>query len=232
MNIIIMSHAVTLKRISIEAVTMATAVVLTIIMLFSLLEPTLGLAITDDFIVRQQITDEISFLVPAADVTMVGPIAGITGGNATGTTYMVVRTNNASGYTMDISFSTSTAMRGEVSLSTAIRDYGVYGAEPTLAFAASTSAQFAYSVTASSSVDIDPSFLNDTATCNAGSTSTVDTCWKGASTTNFRIINRTTDAGTGATTSLRFKVNVPNNPLPAVTEDFYTATATLTALNS
>ncbi|MES2748779.1 MAG: hypothetical protein V4606_00055 [Patescibacteria group bacterium] len=221
-----------LQTISVQAIAVATAAVLMIVMLFTLLEPTLGMAIDDTFIVRQQITDEISFLVPAADVTMVGPIAGISGGNATGTTYVVVRTNNASGYTMDIAFSTSTAMRGEVSLSTAIRDYGVYGAEPTLAFAASTSAQFAYSVTASSSVDIDPSFLNDTATCNTGSTSTVDTCWKGASTTAFRIVNRTTDAGSGATTTLRFKVNVPSNPLPAVTEDFYTATATLTALNS
>lgn len=216
-----------------NAVTISAAIVLTIVMLFSLLEPTLGFAITDDFIVRQQVTDEISFLVPAADVTMVGPIAGITGGNATGTTMVVVRTNNSAGYTLDINFSTSTAMRGEVSASTAIRDYGTStAAEPTFAFNSSSSAQFAYSVTASTTGDIDPSFLNNGSACNIGGTSTVDACFKGPATSTFRIINRTTDAGTGATTTIRFKVNVPSNPSPAVTEDFYTATATLTALNT
>ncbi|MES2966360.1 MAG: hypothetical protein V4668_01075 [Patescibacteria group bacterium] len=222
-----------LQTISVQVIAVATATVLMVVMLFTLLEPTLGMAIDDTFIVRQQITDEISFLVPAADVTMVGPIAGITGGNATGTTYVVVRTNNAAGYTMDISFSTTTAMRGETSLSTAIRDYGTStAAEPTFAFNASTSAQFAYSVTASTTADIDPSFLNNGSACNVGGASTVDTCFKGPATSTFRIINRTSDAGTGATTTIRFKVNVPSNPSPAVTEDFYTATATLTALNS
>ncbi len=228
-----MENVQTLRTIPLQAATIASAVVLTIVMLFSLLEPTLSLAITDEFIVRQQITDEISFLVPAADVTMVGAIAGITGGNATGTTYVVVRTNNSAGYTMDISFSTTSAMRGEVSNSVAIHDYGTStAAEPTFAFTASSSAQFAYSVTASTTTDIDPSFLNNGSSCNVGSGSTVDACFKGPTASNFRIINRTTDAGSGATTTLRFKVNVPSNPSPAVTEDFYTATATLTALNT
>lgn len=197
--------------------------------LYMVLEPVIGRAATDTFTVRQQITSEISFLVPAADVTMVGAIAGISGGNATGTTYAVVRTNNAAGYTMDIAFSGSPAMRGEVSGSTAIKDY--VGAEPSYTFVASSSSLFAYSVTASSSTDVDPSFLNNGAACNTGSTSTADACWKGASTTDFRIVNRNTEAGTGATTTITFVVNVPSNPSPAVQQDYYTATATLTALN-
>ena len=130
---------------------------------------------------------------------------------------------------MDISFSNSPAMRGNVSTSTAIRDY--VGAEPTFGFTASSAALFAYTVTASNTADIDQSFLNDGGACNAGTATTTDVCWKGASTTNFRIVNRSSSADTGATTSIKFKINVPNNPSPALVADTYTATATLTATN-
>jgi hypothetical protein len=198
---------------------------------FLLSEPTVSRAVTDTFTVRQQITDEISFLVSAADVTMAGTIAGITGGNATGSTYSVVQTNNATGYTMDIAFSGNPAMRGETTGNAAIVNYGTTS-EPTYDFyLGSTSAVFGYTVSASSSTDLDPSFLDDGVACNTGSGTTSNTCWKGASTTNFRIINRATAANTGATTTIQFRVFVPNNPSPALDEDFYTATATLTALN-
>ena len=197
--------------------------------LFLSLEPTVSQAVTSTFTVRQQITSEISFLVSAANVTMAGTLAGITGGNATGTTYAVIQTNQATGYTMDIAFSNSPAMLGEVTGSTAIRNYGST-TEPTYNFFASTSAVFAYTVNASTTSDIDQSFLNNGSACNAGAGQTANTCWMGASTTNFRIINRGSAALTGATTSLQFKVNVPSNPSPGLQADFYTATATLTAV--
>jgi len=212
-----------------------TSIMMMLLMVMHLmLEPGLGYAAasaTDTFTIRQEITDEISFLVPAADVTMVSNIQGVTGGHATGTTYAVVRSNSNSGYTMDISFSNGPAMRGETTLSQAIRDYGVAGAEPTFAFNASTAAQFAYTVAASTTADLDPSFLDNGTTCNTGAGFTANACWKGPATTTFRIVNRTTSAPTGATTSLTFRVTVPSNPSPTVDEDFYTATATLTATN-
>jgi hypothetical protein len=191
-------------------------------------EPALGMAVTDTFTIQQTVSSEISFLVPAADVTMAGALAGITGGTATGTTFAVVRTNNNSGYTMDIAFSTSTALRGNTTNSQSIRDYVTV--EPTYAFTASSAALFAYTVSASTTTDVDQSFLNDGSNCNTGSSSTLDTCWMGASTTNFRIVSRATEAGTGATTTIKFKVHIPGTASPAVTEDTYTATATLTAL--
>ncbi len=201
---------------------------------YFIVEPTMSRAAataTDTFIIRQEITDEISFLVAAADVTMVGSIQGVTGGNATGTTFAVVRSNSNSGYTMDIAFSNNPAMRGETTLSNSIRDYGVPGAEPTFAFNASTSAQFAYTVAASTTSDLDPSFLNNGSACNIGASFTAAACWKGPSTSNFRVVNRSTSAPTGATTTFTFRVNVPSNPTPSLDEDFYTATATLTATN-
>ncbi len=203
---------------------------------YSLIEPTIGRAAasaTDTFLITQQITDEISFLTTAADVTMVGSIQGVTGGHATGTTFAVVRSNSNSGFTMDIAFSGAPAMRGTSTLSQAIRDFATSSSmmQPSFAFTASTAAMFGYTVAASTTSDLDPSFLNDGTNCNAGAGYTANTCWMTPSTTNYRIINRSTSAPTGATTSLTFRVTVPNNPSPTVDEDFYVATATLTATN-
>lgn len=212
---------------------LASGALMLAVMSFSVLEPTVSQAVTSVFSVRQQITGEISFLIPATNVTMNGALAGITGGNATGTTYAVIQTNQATGYTMDISFENNPAMRGEVTNSTAIRNYGTSTGsttEPTYLFYASSSAVFAYTVSASTTSDLDQSFLNNGTTCNLGAGYTANTCWMGASTTNFRIVSRASAASTGATTSLQFKVNVPNSPVPALQSDFYTATATLTAV--
>lgn len=208
---------------------LASGALMLAVMSFSVLEPTVSQAVTSIFSVRQQITGEISFLIPATNVTMNGALAGITGGNATGTTYAVIQTNQATGYTMDISFENSPAMKGEVTNSTALRNYGS-STEPTYLFFGSTSAQFAYTVSASTTSDLDQSFLNNGTACNTGAGYTANTCWMGASTTNFRIVSRASAASTGATTSLQFKVNVPNSPVPALQSDFYTATATLTAV--
>lgn len=208
-------------------------------LIFLSLEPTISrsatfASTTDEFIITQSITGEISFSTLAADVTMAGAINGITGGNSTGTTFAVVRTNSVTGYTMDIAFSNSPAMRGNVSTSTAIRNYVGTAGEPQYAFTASSAALFAYTVSASNTTDLDQSFLdNGSNACNSGGGSdNVDTCWMGGiGTSTFRIVNRATSADTGATTSIKFKINVPNNPSPAVVADTYTATATLTATN-
>ncbi len=217
-----------------EHMTACIAATLIVASLFVLLEPivSIGASASDTFTVRQQITEEISFTVAAADVTMNGTIGGITGGSATGTTQAVVRTNSAGGYNMTVAFANDPAMLGETTGNTGIRDYGTStAAEPTYNFNASTSAQFAYTVSASSTSDLDNSFRdNGSAICNvANVTDTANRCWKGPSTSPFTIINRTTAAGSGATTTLTFVVLVPSNPSPQLEEDFYTATATLTA---
>lgn len=219
-----------------RAIVLATAFIVLSAVMFTVFEPALSLGqVNSTFTVTQQITDEISFTVPATNVTMVSPIQGITGGNATGTTQAVVRTNATNGYNMTIAFSTSSsAMRGSSTASTAIRDYGTSTAAfPTFNFNSSTSAQFAYSITATTSTDIAQPFLNNGSSCNAvAGSSTVDRCWKGPATTTYQIINRTTPASGGATTTIKFVVNVPSNPSPAVVQDFYQATATLTATNN
>lgn len=129
---------------------------------------------------------------------------------------------------MDISFSNSPAMMGDVTGSTAIGDYGTTS-EPTFGFFASTSAVFAYNIANIPSSALDQSFKNNGSSCNDGGSYTANTCWMGPSTTPFRIVNSAVAATAGATTTLQFRVNVPNNATPGVVQDTYTATATLTA---
>lgn len=186
---------------------------------------------TSNFTIAQTINGEIAFLVNANNVTMTGAINGLTGGNATGTTQAVVQTNSPTGYTLGISFgSSSPAMMGVLASSTGIRDYAA-STTPTFVFTASTSAVFAYTVGASTTLDIAQSFRDNGATCGVGTTDTANACWRGPTTTVVQIVNRSTAAATGATTTIQFRVNVPSNPVPAVNADTYTATATLTAVN-
>jgi len=219
-----------------QALIAASLIVAMLGAFFFSVEPKISRAIDGNpFTIKQTITDEISFLTQAANVTMTGQLQGITGGTANGSTTAVVRTNNAQGYTMTIAFFNNTtpqAMRGDVSASQAIRDYPATGGQPTYLFStASTSAVFAYTVSAADSSDLDPSFLDSGSACNTGAGFTSDRCWMEPQTSSFQIVDRSVDAGTGATTTIHFRVHVPNNPSPAVTEDVYTATATLTALN-
>jgi hypothetical protein len=186
---------------------------------------------TANFYVRQTITDETTFLVDPTNVTMSSSISGISGGNATGSSRFVVKSNNASGYYVELAYFDNTgawAMRGDEDGGAQIRDYGgdVTG-QPSYNWTASTAAQFAYSIYSSTTLDTDDSFLNDSAACNTGSTQTYGKCWKAPAIAGFRVVDRGTAATTGATSTLYFKVNVPSSANPTPTAQTYTATATL-----
>jgi hypothetical protein len=214
-----------------DVIMLATSGLVIFSLFFAFFEPGISRAATNTFTITQTVTSEISFVVPATTTTMVGSLGGVTGGTATGTAQAAVQTNSTTGYTMDISFSNSPAMRGNTSASTAIGNYGTTSVPTYTFFTGSTSAVFGYSVNASTTSDVAAAFKNDGTSCNTGSTVTQYACWQGATSTgNFRIISRNVAATTSATTTLTFKVYIPNNPVPAVTSDTYTATATLTAL--
>lgn len=221
-----------------EAILVAGMLTVSSLFAFAILEPVVGRAVDDTFIVTQTITDEISFLVTAPDVSMSPSIAGLTGGTANGSTSFVILSNSASGHTVDITFSSTTAMNGNTTTGY-INNYTPASAGvPDYTFAiggSGTPGEFAYSVTASetpATAGIDASFLNNGAACNTGSTSSAGNCWLNPSTTAERIITRTSVTGYGtATTTIAFRVSLPANPSPIVPGDTYTATATLTAVN-
>jgi hypothetical protein len=204
---------------------------------FFMVEPRVGHAVdSNEFYIRQTITDETSFLVQPSNVTMNGSITGVTGGTANGSTTFAVISNNANGYDVSIAFEDNAgayAMLGDTTNSEGIRDYGgdVAG-EPSYNFTASTAAQFAYTVTSLTSGDTDQSFHDGGATCNDGGGTDNGLCWKAPSTSGFQIIERNTSAVTGATSTIYFRVVVPSGSNPAVTADTYTATATLTLLTN
>ncbi|MEY3783758.1 MAG: hypothetical protein RLZZ230_80 [Candidatus Parcubacteria bacterium] len=202
---------------------------------FFLAEPAIGQAVNStDFYVRATVTSENSFLVQPNNVSMTGSISGLTGGQATGTSQFVVLTNNAAGYTVSIDFFDNTgaqSMAGDIDGSEAIRDYsGDVGGQPSYGRTASTAAQFAYTVTSTTTTDTDLSFLNNGAACNAGAAQTPLKCWKAPSTAPFQIVTRGSSAPTGATSTITFNITVPNSPVPVPEAQTYTATATLSLL--
>jgi hypothetical protein len=201
---------------------------------FFMLEPAVSRAqAVDTFEITQQITAEISFDAAVNDVVMSPTIAGgITGGTSNGATQVVVNTNNSAGYNMTIAFSSTTAMildgGGGV-----INNYAPASTtNPDYTFANETFAQFGYTVVASTSADLDPSFRdNGSNACGGASVgNTANTCWFDPDDTAEVIINTTSETAlSGSTSTVAFRVNVPSNPSPVVPTGFYTATATLTA---
>jgi hypothetical protein len=198
---------------------------------FSVLEPELVLAIEDQFTITQSVTSEISFLTPASNVTMNGALAGVTGGTSNGQTQVVVYTNAAAGYTMTIKASSTPAMQGNTQGSS-IADYTPATAGiPDYAYSVPTSAEFAYTVSASTTSDLAQKFLdNGSSACNTGSSDTSEStsCWYGLSTVATSTITRATaTSASGATTTVFFRLKI--NSGTNVVEDTYTATTTLTA---
>jgi len=202
--------------------------------LYMLVEPQITHGQSSTFLVRTTITGENSFLVPPSNANLTGTINGLTGGQATGASQFVVQSNSPTGYEVRIAFfnnGTDNAMRGDVSEDESIVDYlGDVAGEPSAGFTTNASAQFAYTVTSSSSPDTDQSFRVSAGTCNQSGGDQLGTCWKSPETSNFTIVSRNSPSLTGATSTISFNVTVPNNPVPTPTADGYTATATLSLI--
>lgn len=225
-----------LSQSAVYAVMASLMIVSLLLSFFFVVEPTIsyGQADTATFTIKQTITDETSFLVNPSNVVASGTINGVTGGTATGTTDFSVISNNANGYRVDIAFADAdadgTIMRGNISLGDEIHDYGGdTGGQPSYNYSASTSAQFAYTVSSVTTLDTDQSFLsNGTNACNTGSTDAGGLhCWKSPDTSAFTIIDRDSAAPAGATSTLTFNIVVPSGATPVPEAQTYTATATL-----
>ena len=229
--------------------TIAGAVILSLLMygMFLMFEPAVGLTqSSEQFEVSLTVTEELTFTSQPQNVTLLPSLSGLTGGTADGQTQVIVRTNNVDGFNMTLTgsssvpFGSSTPMIGHTQ-GDAIVAVTASGTEPTYQFRTSTvpsqGTAFGYSIAASTSAEIDQSFRHDVADgpngqqdCNSGSFETDQQCWMYASTSAFTVYNRASATpASGATTTIFFRAIIQPNPSPAIDEDTYTATTTLTA---
>ena len=208
---------------------------ITTFFVFAAFEPSILMSATasDQFTISTSVTSEISFSTTASDVNLAA-LPGITGGMSTGATQIVVLTNNAAGYSMTLKASSSPALQGD-SQGGSVSDYTpTVGTVPDYGWSVpANTAEFGYTVSASTTTDLDQSFLDNGAdTCNTGSADTTGSasCWLNASTTDETIINRSSEtSASGATTTIFFRLQIQSDPVPVIPEDTYTATTTLTA---
>lgn len=208
---------------------------------FPALEPiiTSGAATSTQFTVTQYVTAEISFAEEPADVIMSPSLGGISGGNSYGSTTVRVVTNNTTGYNMTLLASSTAsghALQGTTT-SGYIPDFrGTATTVPSYTFSvAANRAAFGYTVSASTTADLAQQFLDNGSLCNiaigdGGTDTSSGTCWADASTTLRTIINSSAaTAASGSTSTIAFRVTINSNPVPAIPEDGYVATMTLTA---
>jgi Tfp pilus assembly protein PilV len=211
---------------------------------FMALEPVVSRAAAstnDSFTITQTITGAIAFATAPGDVSMVGSIDGLTGGTSYGTTSVRITTNNATGYNMTIQFSSTTAMTQNASDGNDYINNYIWSTStatyPSGFLTSVANGQFGFTVNASNTADISDVFTgNGTTDCGtgAGSTFALNTCWRGASSTNqtfeTELLNTTAPTpASGSTSTVQFRVSIPNNPNPAISNGTYVATATLTA---
>ena len=203
--------------------------------IFSSFEPAIifGATATSQFKISQDISSEISFVIPASNVTMSPSLGGLTGGTSNGSTQLVVNTSNNTGYNMTLVSSSSLGMINTASSTYYIPAYvPSSGGVPDYSFTApANTARFGYSVKATTTSDVAQLFLdNGSNACNTGSSNTTDKCWLNASTSAVTIINRATPTPSGgATSTLFFRVVINSNPNPVIPNGTYVATTTLTA---
>ncbi len=215
--------------------TVATTVI--VALAFVIVEPAAINSATaeDTFIVSQSITSEIAFQTAATDITMTPSLAAITGGTSNGSTTVSVTTNNALGYTLSLTASSSVGMIG-ASQGGNIPAYVHSTGSTTPEFTFTTPANkayFGYTVENASTSDLAAGFKDNGSLCGTGVLDTANSCWVNASTSAKTLVNRSTfTSALGATTTVKFRVVINSNPSPSIPQDTYFATATLTAVTN
>lgn len=155
-----------------------------------------------------------------------GSISGIGGATATGSLAYIATTNNADGYELEVSATSSPAM---TSASSNIPDYSPSGSNPDYNFTLSSSADARFGFSPAGT-DVVARYKNNGSSCNTGSSSTLGTCWDGFSTSN-KVISSTSTPNNpnGATTTVEFEVKLGSARLQDPTNP-YQATIVVTAL--
>jgi len=165
-------------------------------------EPQIMDAAYDEVSVSQAVTGEISITQPG-DVTMLPAIAAMTGGTGTGTSTWTVTTTQSTGYNLQLTASTSPALKNGATDSFA--DYTPTAPTvPDYAWSVGASAaEFGYTVEGTDTATLFKD--NGSTACNTGSTLGSYTCWLNASTTVVTIATKGSSAVGGDATSVGYR---------------------------
>lgn len=161
-------------------------------------------------------------VVPPSNVTMLPALGGVSGGSANGSTTFTVTTDDAAGYTVTITASSSPAL---VSGANSFADYSPAGANPDYTYSVlPVNSNFGFAI---EGTDADQRYKNNGLACNVGSNSTAATCWDGLSTSAKTIAGRTTNnTPAGTQTVLHFRAATGSNHIQP--NGTYVATTTIT----
>jgi hypothetical protein len=172
----------------------------------------------------QQMQETYLSMSGFSSVSLSPSIPGVSGGFANGSTSVLILTDSAAGYELQVSASESPAMRKG---SDTIADYAPVGANPDYTFI--TDPPDSHLGYTPEGVDIVQRFKDGGGLCNTGSSDTSLACWDGLSTTGEPVARRTSaNHPAGSTTTLNFRVGIGGAVLqPSGT---YTATTTITAV--
>lgn len=171
---------------------------------------------------QQMIATYISLSVSPVTLTPAIPVNG--GGVANGSTNVTVSTDDPAGYELYISASSSPAL---VSGADSFADYVPAGIDPDLTFTVlAANSAFGFSPEGS---DIVQAFKDNGSVCNAGASDTVNSCWKGLTTSDVLIAKKTSgNHPAGTVTTLKFRAESGASHVQPVGS--YTATSTVTVI--
>jgi len=173
----------------------------------------------------QQMQEVFLSFSGAEDVQLTPDIAGVSGGVSNGSTTVTVITDSPAGYELTIQAENTPAM--QTGIGDVVDDYVPDGAVPDYTFdVAANESMLGFTP---EGVDTAPRFLNSGTTCGQGQDEDPLACWDGLSTSDVQIARSgSANHPAGATTSIRFRVEVGSSVVQPVGD--YTATTTLTAI--
>ena len=205
----------------------AIIVFVALIALFPFIEAGIVSAANPETVIaRQEVTAELSRTVASTTMVLLPSIPGLTGGTGNASTTVNIITNNVQGYSVTIQASTTGldgAMKGDTAGGYFV-DYGATTAETWSNTTSGQASQFGFGIT-------NTSLSSANGASGYGTCASYEACFSKAPTTTPKTIvsvNNDTPAA-GDTFQLKFRAHIPANTSPAVPEDWYTATTTLTA---
>lgn len=208
----------------------ALVVFLFLLTIFPLLEFRLAYANPTTVVAKQQVTAEISMTVASTTMVLLPAIAGLTGGTGNASTSISVITNNKTGYSVTVQGTTTvgalSAMRGDTT-NGRFNDYASTTPVTWSSTSAGQASQFGFGITNGTLSSANGA--SGYTTCTG-----VESCWRNlATTTAVTVVNVNTFTPVGGDNFfLKFRAHVPANSNPLVPQDWYTATATVTAVTN